>query len=103
MSRDAARKLKQAFFDAQDEAQRKAAALALLRHSLRFGHRRLSLKRLEEAVGCGAALEDEDLHRCAELVLRASDTYMHARLANLSRQLTAVSSSSSSRTRFSGL
>jgi len=101
--RDAAKKLKQAFFDAQDEVQRTAAALALLRHSLELGHRRLSLKRLEEAVSCGAALEDEDLHRCAELVLRASDTHMHARLASLSRQLTTVSSSSSSRIRFSGL
>lgn len=103
MSRDAAKNLKRALSDARDEAQRKAAALALLRHSLRFGHRRLSLKRLEEAVGCGAALEDEDLHRCAELVLRARDTHMHARLANLSRRLTAVSSCSSSRTRFSCL
>lgn len=95
MPRDAAKRLKQAFSDAQDEAQRKAAVLALLRHSLRLGHRRLSLKRLEDAVGCGAALENEDLHRCAELVLRASDTHMHARLASLSRQLTSVSNSSS--------
>lgn len=68
MTRDAAKKLKEAFAGAQDEAQRKAAAVALLRHSLDLGHRRLSLKRLEAAVSCGVAPDDEDLHRCADLV-----------------------------------
>ncbi|NMG32496.1 hypothetical protein [Aromatoleum evansii] len=87
MPRDVARKLKQAFSAAQDEAQRKAAVVALLRHSLDLGHRRLSLKRLEAAVSCGAALEAEDLHRCADLALRISDPRIHARLALLSRQL----------------
>lgn len=87
MPRDAAKKLKQAFSAAQDEGQRKAAAVALLRHSLDLGHRRLSVKRLEAAVSCGAALEDDDLHRCADLALRISDPVIHARLALLSRQL----------------
>ena len=87
MPRDAAKKLKLAFSAAQDEGQRKAAAVALLRHSLDLGHRRLSVKRLEAAVSCGAALEDDDLHRCADLALRISDPVIHARLALLSRQL----------------
>lgn len=87
MPRDAAKKLKQAVSAAQDEAQVRAAAVALLRHSLALGHRRLSLKRLEAAVSCGAALDDEDLHRCADLVLRVGDPCVHARLAQLSRQL----------------
>lgn len=89
MAREATRKLKQTFSVAQDEAQRKAAAVALLRHSLDLGHRRLSLKRLEDAIGCGAPLADEDLHRCADLVLRVADPGVHARLAQLSRQLAA--------------
>lgn len=61
--------------------------MALLRHSLCLGHRRLSLQRLESAVSCGAELTIEDLHRCAELVLGADDIVAHARLASLSRQL----------------
>lgn len=89
MPRDAAKRLKQAFTGARDEPQRKAAALALLRHSLELGHRRLSLKRLEDAIDCGAVLDEEDLHRCADLVLRVSDARVLARLARLSRQLAA--------------
>ena len=96
MPRDAAKKLKQAFTAAQDEAQRKAAAMALLRHSLDLGHPRLSLMRLEAAIGCGVALDDEDLHRCADLVLRVNDPRIHGRLVQLSRQLAAVRCSSSS-------
>lgn len=90
MPRDAAKKLKECYSTAQDEVQRKAAALALLRHSLNLGHRRLSLKRLEVAISCGAALEDEDLHRCVELVLRVSDVRVHAQLAQLSRRFAAT-------------
>lgn len=86
MPRDVAKKLKQAFGAAQDEAQRKAAVLALLRHSLDLGHRRLSLKRLEAAVSFGAVLDAEDLHRCADLALGIGDPRIHARLAVLSRQ-----------------
>lgn len=96
MPRDAAKKLKQALSEAQDHAQRGAAALALLRHSLDRGHRRLSLRRLEDAVDCGAKLDDEDLHRCADLALRVTDPRIHARLAQLSRRLVATSCSSSS-------
>jgi len=92
---NAARKLKQSFAEAQDDAQRKRAALDLLRHSLDLGHRKLSLKRLEDAISCGAALEAEDLHRCAELALRVSDARTHARLARLSRQLAAARKPSS--------
>lgn len=93
MPRDAAKKLKQAFAVAQDDAQRRSAALALLRHSLNLGHRRLSLQRLEDAISCGAALDDEDLHRCADLVLRVGDERVRARLARLSRQLAAAGGS----------
>ncbi|MCC4118049.1 hypothetical protein LLG90_22095 [Aromatoleum toluclasticum] len=96
VSRDAAKKLKQAFAAAQDEVQRKAAAVALLKHSLDLGHRRLSLMRLEAAISCGAALADEDLHRCADLALMVSDPGIHARLAQVSRRLAAVLSSSAS-------
>ena len=96
MPRDVAKKLKQAFSAAQDEAQRKAAAVALLRHSLDRGHRRLSVKRLEAADSCGAALADDDLHRCADLALRLSDPCIHARLAQLSRQLAGGRCSSAS-------
>ncbi|MCB1917668.1 MAG: hypothetical protein KDG52_18390 [Rhodocyclaceae bacterium] len=95
MTGNAARKLKQSFAEAQDEAQRKRAALQLLRHSLDLGHRKLSLKRLEDAIRCGAALEEADLHRCAELALRVSDTRIHARLARLSRQLAGARDPSS--------
>jgi hypothetical protein len=82
-----ATRLKQEFTVAQDEDQRKAASLALLRHSLSQGHRRLSLKRLEDAISCGAVVDDADLHRCAELVSRVSDERILVRLARLSRQL----------------
>ncbi|WP_332671148.1 hypothetical protein [Aromatoleum sp.] len=88
----AAKKLKQAFSASGDEAHRQAAAVALLRHSLDLGHRRLSLKRLEAAVSCGATLDDDDLARCAELVLRVADPGVQARLAHLSRQLSAHAS-----------
>lgn len=87
MTRDATKRLQQAFAAAPDAEQREAAALALLRHSLNMGHRRLSLKRLEEAINCGARVEEADLHRCAELVLRVRDDGVRARLARLSRQL----------------
>ena len=90
MSRHVAKTLKQSFTAAKDDAQRKAAALALLRHSLDLGHRKLSLKRLEEALSCGAQVENEDLHRCVELALRVKDQRVHARLARLSRLLTAT-------------
>lgn len=88
MPRDAAKVLKRSLKAAQDDAEIREAAVALLRHSLRFGHRRLSLKRLEAAVSCGADLTPEDLYRCADLVLRLDDPLAHARLASLSRQLT---------------
>ncbi len=91
MVRKAAQRLKRSFEMAQDDAQIREAAVALLRHSLRLGHRRLSLQRLEAAVSCGADLTPEDLQRCAELVLRLDDSLAHARLACLSRKLAASS------------
>lgn len=94
MPREAAKKLKQAFSASRDEAHRQAAAVALLRHSLDLGHRRLSLKRLEAAVSSGATLDEEDLAHCAELVLRVADPGVHPRLAHLSRQLSAMPRSS---------
>lgn len=87
MSRDVAKLLKSSLKMAQGDAQIREATVALLRHSLRLGHRRLSLQRLEAAVGCGAELTEDDLYRCAELVLRANDVLAHARLASMSRQL----------------
>lgn len=94
MPRDETKRLKQAFSAPGDEGHRRAAAVALLRHSLDLGHRRLSLKRLEAAVSCGAVLDDDDLARCAELVLRVADAGVRARLAQLSRQLSVMRRSS---------
>jgi len=87
LSRDAARLLKRSLHTAHGDAQVREAAVALLRHSLHLGHRRLSLQRLEAAVGCGAELTREDLNRCAELALRVNDPHVHERLAKLSRKL----------------
>jgi hypothetical protein len=87
MARDAVKTLKQSLHAADDEVQAKRVALELLRHSLRLGHRRLSLKRLEAAVGYGAEVPAEDLQRCAELALRVNDVRVHERVARLSRQL----------------
>lgn len=91
MAREAAKLLKQSLEMAQGDAQIREATVALLRHSLRLGHRRLSLRRLEAAVGCGAELTAEDLYRCAELVLGVDDALAHERLASLSRRLAASS------------
>lgn len=90
MSRESAKQLKQSLEMAQGDGQIREAALALLRHSLRLGHRRLSLRRLEAAVSCGADLTREDLHRCADLALRVNDPQVHERLARLSRKLGAA-------------
>ena len=87
MSREAAKRLKRSLHMADGDGQIREAALALLRHSLRFGHRRLSLQRLEAAVHCGAELTRDDLNRCAELALRVHDPHVHERLAKLSRKL----------------
>lgn len=87
MSGKAVKLLKHSLKMAQGDAQIREAAVALLRHSLRFGHRRLSLQRLEAAISCGAELTVDDLHRCADLVLQVNDTLVHARLARVSRQL----------------
>ncbi|MBT0961906.1 hypothetical protein [Denitromonas iodatirespirans] len=87
MSRKTVAQLKQSMGMAQGDGELKAATVALLRHSLRLGHRKLSLQRLEQAVNCGAELTDEDFHRCADLALRVNDPRVHARLARLSRQL----------------
>lgn len=88
MSGKAVKVLKQSLKTAKDDVQIRDASVALLRHSLRFGHRRLSLRRLEAAVHCGAELTADDLHRCADLVLQVDDAIAHARLARVSRQLT---------------
>lgn len=87
MSREAAKLLKGSLEMAQGDSQIREASLALLRHSLRLGHRRLSLQRLEAAVNCGAELTWEELDKCAELALRVKDLHVHERLANLSRKL----------------
>lgn len=87
MSRDAAKLLKSSLKMAQGDAQIREATMALLRHSMRLGHRRLSLQRLEAAVSCGAELTADDLYRCAELVLQGNDVLAHARLASMSRRL----------------
>lgn len=89
--REAVKLLKASLASAQDDEQVRQATVALLRHSLRLGHPRLSLQRLEAAVSCGADLAEDDLHRCAELVLRIDDVVAHGRLARLSRKLTAAS------------
>jgi hypothetical protein len=90
LSREAAKLLKHSLAMAQGDGQIREAAVALLRHSLRLGHRRLSLQRLEQVVSCGAELTREDLHRCAELALRVNDPQIHERLARLSRKLSSA-------------
>lgn len=44
------------------------ASLALLERSIRFGHKKLALKRLSDAVTLGAALDPEHFRYCREIV-----------------------------------
>ncbi|WP_324126772.1 hypothetical protein [Aromatoleum sp.] len=64
-------------------------ALQLLRHSLGLGHRRLSVKRLEHAVDCGAGVTPDDFQRCLELALGVNDLRVHERIVQLGRRLEA--------------
>ena len=89
MPRKAVKTLKHSLLVARGEAEIMAATVALLRHSLRFGHRRLALRRLEKAVECGAELNSDDLFRCTDLVLSLNDADATARLARLSQQVGA--------------
>lgn len=65
-------------------------ALQLLRHSLGLGHRRLSVKRLEKAVECGAEVTPDDFQRCLELALGVNDARVHHRIVRLGRRLEAA-------------
>ncbi|WP_156822294.1 hypothetical protein [Azoarcus sp. KH32C] len=65
-------------------------ALQLLRHSLGLGHRRLSVKRLEHAVDCGAEVSPDDFQRCLELALSVNDVRVHERVVQLGRRLEAT-------------
>lgn len=60
-------------------------ALELLRHSLRLGHRRLSVARLESAIAVKAPVTQDDFHRCMVLALRTEDAALHKRVVQLGR------------------
>ena len=87
MARRDTRALIDAMNAAKDPGVAGSMALQLLRHSLVLGHRRLSLKRLEKAVDCGAEVTPDDYQRCLELALRVDDVSVHRRIVQLGRQL----------------
>ena len=87
MARRDTRALIDAMNATQDPRTAGSLALQLLRHSLSLGHRRLSLKRLEKAVDCGAEVTPDDFQRCLELALRVDDVGIHRRVVLLGRRL----------------
>jgi len=78
-------KLKRSLKLARDGADRQRAALALLQHSIRFGHGRLLLRRFEAAIHCGAELSAEDIDLCLQRLLSRNDDRITQALAQLSR------------------
>lgn len=89
MCREDTRKLMHAMKMAAGSDQAAVIALQLLRHSLGLGHRRLSVKRLEHAVDCGAEVTPDDFQRCLELALGVKDVGVHERVVQLGRRLEA--------------
>lgn len=55
--------------------------LKLLDRSIRFGHRRLAVQRLQEAAEIGAPLRDEHWRYCLQVVASADDPELGKRLA----------------------
>jgi hypothetical protein len=72
---------------ARGDAETRQAQLALLRHSVRFGHGRLLLRRLEAVLACGAEMTGDDIDRCLACLLSRRDIRINQRLLELSRQL----------------
>lgn len=85
MTRQAVRQLKNAVRSskrpgAQSVEQKKGAegALALLERSIRFGHSRLALIRLEQAVSCGAPVSSDQWTYCYSAAMSSADVNMQA-------------------------
>ena len=78
-------KLKRSLKLARDDAEHRRAAVALLQHSIRFGHGRLLLRRFEAAINCGAELSAEDIDLCLHRLLCRNDDRITEALAQLSR------------------
>ncbi|MBF5006092.1 hypothetical protein [Diaphorobacter caeni] len=49
------------------------SVVALLERSMRFGHERLAMKRLQQAVDLGAALSEAHWKYCRAVALRSAD------------------------------
>ena len=76
MTRKSVRELKRGLRRAGDSGDRDVAAstaLALLDRSMAFGHSRLALIRLAEAVSAGSPLLDRHWEYCAEAARRTDD------------------------------
>ena len=64
-----------------------AIALELLHHSLRLGHRRLSVARLEMAATLHAGVTEGNFRRCLALVQKIDDAALQQRVINVGRYL----------------
>ena len=85
MSRQIIRQLKRAVragarYADDPEAQRGAreSALRLLERSISFGHRKLAIVRLSNAVNAGAAIETEHWRYCREVASTSRDPSLQA-------------------------
>ncbi|WP_212745174.1 hypothetical protein [Hydrogenophaga sp. 2FB] len=65
---------------AQSVEQQKGAegALALLDRSVRFGHSRLALIRLEQAINCGAPVSVDHWKYCYSAAMSSADVNLQA-------------------------
>lgn len=65
---------------AQSDEQERGVqgALALLERSVRFGHGRLALIRLEQAVNCGAVVSVDHWKYCYSAAVSSSDAKLQA-------------------------
>lgn len=66
--------------------QSQRAALALLKRSILFGHHRLAVRRLLEAVALGASVAPDQWAYCERAAFVAADPALKARLGDQKRQ-----------------
>lgn len=66
--------------------QSRHIALALLERSMRFGHRRLAVQRLCEAVGLGVSLHPGHWSYCEGVVAESADPLLRTRFQAARRQ-----------------
>lgn len=59
-----------------DKAKCAQGALELLDRSIRFGHSRLAVLRLEQAVNCGATVPLEHWNYCYRAAMSSKDTIL---------------------------